>query len=91
MRRFEGWEPKTVTRHKYRRCRQMSCDGCGGWLPDTTLGEVEDWDVPPPWRCKRCTAIAYRQEVYAEKNKHVHATRWTAERRHLDGEPHRLG
>lgn len=118
MRRFEGWEPRTITRHKYRRgrlvrsvaerepefneddqawflalatCRQLTCDGCAGWLPDTTVGEVEDWTVPAPWRCKRCTAIAFRQEVYAEQNKHVHATRWTAERRQVDGEPLGLG
>lgn len=61
--------------------RELTCPGCGGWLPETTSVEAEGWRVPPPHRCGRCTAIGIAQEHHANDHKHIHATRWSAERR----------
>lgn len=41
------------------RFRELSCKGCGGWLPETTDREAEDaYRVKPPLRCHRCAAYA---------------------------------
>lgn len=61
--------------------RQLTCSGCGGWLPETTSTDAEEYTVPAPYRCGKCTALAIRQEAHAEDHKHLHATRWSAERR----------
>jgi hypothetical protein len=52
------------------------CGGCGGDLRVTT--SVEDWDVPPPMRCHRCTAIAVHTDAHAKDHKYMHALRWAA-------------
>lgn len=37
----------------------LSCKGCGGWLPETTEAEAEDtYVVQPPVRCHRCAAFS---------------------------------
>lgn len=54
--------------------RASRCEGCGGDLAETT--SHEQWNVPPPMRCHRCTAIAIAQD--AHDHKHLHALRWTA-------------
>lgn len=59
--------------------RSQHCQGCGGDLEETTIHET--WDVPPPLRCHRCTAIAVHQEQHAKDHKHTHALRWAAYRR----------
>jgi hypothetical protein len=61
--------------------RALTCDGCGGWLPETTTTDAEEYTVPPPYRCGRCTRIAIAQEAHGRDHKHLHATRWTATRR----------
>jgi hypothetical protein len=67
--------------------RQLTCDGCGGWLPETTATDPEEYVVPPPYRCGKCTKLGIAQEAHAADHRHMHATRWSAERR-SDGEPH---
>jgi hypothetical protein len=65
-----------------RLYRTMTCDGCGGWLPDTTTdADAELYRVPPPHRCGACTAVAMAMERHAQDHKHMQATRWRAERR----------
>lgn len=60
----------------------LTCDGCGGWLPDTTAREADDgYRGVMTARCHACTAIAIAQEQHAAGSRHMHATRWTAERR----------
>lgn len=61
--------------------QDLTCSGCGGWLPETTAVEAEGWRVPQPVRCGKCTAIAIGQDHHAQDHKHIHATRWIAERR----------
>lgn len=61
--------------------RDLTCSGCGGWLPETTSVEAEGWRVNLPIRCGKCTAISVRQEQHSGDHKHIHATRWSAERR----------
>lgn len=62
-------------------CRDLTCSGCGGWLPETTTVEAERWTVPPPTRCGKCTAIGIAQDRHAEDHQQLHATRWSAQRR----------
>lgn len=62
-------------------CREMTCPGCGGWLPETTSHEAEAYEVPPPHRCGRCTALAIAQDRHAKDHQHMSATRWGAELR----------
>jgi hypothetical protein len=58
--------------------RTLSCSGCGGWLPETTMAEDESaYVVPPPFRCKACTAKAQAQEAHGKDHKHLDALRWT--------------
>jgi hypothetical protein len=77
--------------------RQLTCDGCGGWLPETTRHPAEEYEVPAPYRCGACTALQIRQRIHAESIGTEHgdgqmsATRWTVERRQHDGNPHRHG
>lgn len=61
--------------------RDLTCSGCGGWLPETTQVEAEGWQVPPPIRCGMCTAIGISQDRHAADHKQMHATRWRADRR----------
>lgn len=43
------------------------CRGCGGQLSETTSEKMRDrYDVPPPHRCHRCTAIAMKSEDYKD-------------------------
>jgi hypothetical protein len=60
------------------RSEKLICAGCGGWLPETMGHEAEDYDVDPPTRCGRCTAIAVHSAKHAEDHKHLHALRWMA-------------
>ena len=62
-------------------CRRLTCAGCGHWLPESTSTATEDYQVDAPYRCGACTMLAMRQEQHSEKNQHMHATRWTVERR----------
>lgn len=63
------------------RCEKQTCAGCGGWLPETLSVEAEDYDVEPPTRCGKCTALAIRQDQHAEDHKHLHALRWKAKKK----------
>jgi hypothetical protein len=56
--------------------RASHCPDCHGELRHTLT--VEDWDVDPPIRCHRCTAIAEAATRHAKDHKHLHALRWTA-------------
>jgi hypothetical protein len=48
--------------------RDLSCPGCGGWLPDTTSAEAEDKHRFEVVRCHRCTgqsmAVDKTREMY---------------------------
>ncbi|WP_326565073.1 hypothetical protein VSH64_24845 [Amycolatopsis rhabdoformis] len=51
----------------------LTCNGCGGYLPETTDPENEArYLTEPPHRCHRCTSIAAKQENY-QKAKHPNA------------------
>lgn len=63
------------------------CDGCGGYLPETTAAEADEgYTVGTPIRCHRCTAIAQKAEAYGE-TKHSHALRFPARRKPSRGGP----
>jgi hypothetical protein len=65
--------------------RKLTCGGCGGWLPETTETDADEYHSPPPMRCGACTAISRAQDTYIEgyrnKGVHIQATRWRAELR----------
>jgi hypothetical protein len=63
------------------RCERLSCPGCGGWLPETLNLEPEDYDVDAPSRCGKCTVLAIHQDYHRDRDKHVHALRWSAKPR----------
>lgn len=43
--------------------REMSCNGCGGWLPETTEKEASGkYVVQPPIRCHRCDGFSHASE-----------------------------
>jgi hypothetical protein len=56
--------------------RAGRCPDCRGELKQTL--SIEDWDVEPPIRCHRCTAIAEAASDHAKDHKHMHALRWLA-------------
>lgn len=87
----EGRPTKWVTRREpewdgqqrelmlaYLRYKDLVCHGCGGWLPETTQRDEEEYDVDSPWRCGQCTALMKARERYAKDRDHVEATRWQA-------------
>lgn len=53
---------------------------CGGWLPETTSPEADElgYEIDPPTRCAKCTALAIRQEQHSKDHSHLHALRWGA-------------
>lgn len=56
------------------------CPGCGGVWEETTDPKSEGrWNVPPPVRCHRCTALAVAQ--HGEKYHHASALFWQAHKR----------
>jgi hypothetical protein len=63
--------------------RSMSCEGCGGWLPDTTADGVDatDFEVPGPMKCHQCVAISIHAEAFAKNGKQPHLARWRAKRK----------
>lgn len=40
------------------------CNGCGGYLPDTT-DDTKSWTTELPIRCLRCDAVQARQAEYS--------------------------
>ena len=57
----------------------MTCEGCGGWLPDTTAIDADGaFDVPPPIKCHQCVAISIVSDAFAKNGKHPHLARWRA-------------
>lgn len=74
-------DAERVTMLALLRCEKLICAGCGGWLPETLEHEAEDYDVDPPTRCGKCTALAIRSDRHAEDHKHLHALRWTAKKK----------
>jgi len=65
--------------------RQMTCDGCGGHLPDTTAPDADGAYVAElPIRCHRCTAIAQRAEEYRDAP-HAHVLRFPTRRKRGGG------
>lgn len=59
--------------------RGMTCDGCGGHLPDTTA-EDADYVADLPYRCHKCTAIAQKADEYREAP-HAQALRYPTRRK----------
>lgn len=59
---------------------QMTCTGCGGWLPDTTKTSWEDYEVGAPHRCGKCTAIHKKADKHEPKDQ-MEALRWGATRK----------
>jgi hypothetical protein len=60
------------------RCEQWTCNGCGGWLPETMGHEAEDYEVDPPTVCGKCRALAIHQEYQARDEKYLNVLRWNA-------------
>lgn len=57
------------------------CPGCGGVLSETTAAENEGaYQVDPPHRCHRCTALADAREPYQDPKRTAHpqALLWIA-------------
>jgi hypothetical protein len=49
---------------------RLTCNGCGGWLPETTALENSDNYAPPkPIRCHCCEALAISQELRSSKER----------------------
>lgn len=49
------------------RHRDLSCPGCGGWIPETTDRDAEDGYAVELIRCHRCNA----HTMAAEKTKNM--------------------
>lgn len=46
----------------------LCCNGCGGWLPETTDLANDDRYVPPkPVRCHSCSALAIGRKMRGDK------------------------
>jgi DNA-directed RNA polymerase subunit RPC12/RpoP len=50
------------------RYRELSCPGCGGWLPETTDKDAEDTYEADLIRCHRCSA----HSVAADRTKNMY-------------------
>ncbi|MFF4600552.1 hypothetical protein [Amycolatopsis sp. NPDC001319] len=51
----------------YLDFEQLSCVGCGGYLPETTDVENEGrYVAEPPGRCHRCDAIERQRKEYED-------------------------
>jgi len=62
--------------------RNLTCSGCGGWLPETTSPAADgSYVVDPPVRCHGCDALGAVQEAHAKQHKRMQATRWYSPRR----------
>lgn len=48
--------------------REMSCPGCGGWLPETTAEQAEDSYAAELVRCHRCSA----HSIAADKTREMY-------------------
>lgn len=59
------------------QCEQLTCPGCSGWTPETTLFENDERYATEPMRCHSCTAQTIAQKAHAEKYKNTEAVRWT--------------
>jgi hypothetical protein len=47
-----------------------TCGGCGGQLDETTSEDAHAaWEVPPPDRCYKCTALGHVQDRFRKTNK----------------------
>jgi hypothetical protein len=59
-------------------CRQLTCQSCGGWLPDTTKHDASHYRADPaPYACGACVALGTVQRAYAQDYPNdMHATRW---------------
>jgi hypothetical protein len=60
-----------------------TCEGCGGDMNETFATDAQDsYDVEPPYRCHRCTAIHQAAAHHAEHGQGpAHALRFVATRR----------
>lgn len=66
---------------------RLTCDGCGGWLPDTTEHDARHYRADPaPWKCGACLALGAVQRGYAKDYPDdMHATRWATPMEVADG------
>lgn len=54
----------------------LTCQGCGGWLPETTAPANSDGYRPPkPVRCHGCDAMGIAHEIRGDK-KRPQSQRW---------------
>lgn len=60
---------------------EKTCNGCGGWLPETTdPGNEGKYRADEPIRCHRCTALHSKRSDYQEPH-HQALVLWPAELR----------
>jgi hypothetical protein len=69
------------------QCERLTCEGCGGWLPDTTEHMASHYNPDPaPYACGSCLALGAVQRAYAEDYPNdMHATRWAPPEVRADG------
>lgn len=67
----------------YAEYESTRCGGCGGDSEETFHNDSQfAYDVGPPHRCHRCTAIAKAADQYAKDGgEHLHALRFVPVRR----------
>jgi hypothetical protein len=72
-------------------CERLSCDGCGGWLPDTLRRGPGEYVVPAPSHCAACAATAITaQDYHRDYPVYGHLMRYQPLWR-ADVEPHGVG
>jgi hypothetical protein len=65
------------------RYRQETCNGCDGYLPETTDPENDGrYQTTGPFLCHRCEAIGRaRNQFVKDRSGVINASRWVAELR----------
>jgi hypothetical protein len=68
-------------------CEQLTCDNCGGWLPDTTEHDASHYIADAaPYACGSCLVLGIAQRAYAtDYPNDMHATRWSVPEARADG------
>lgn len=90
----QGWPKRWVTRREaewddaergkflaWAQHKALTCTGCGGWLPETTVADATDYEVPPPHRCAGCTQLSIVQKSREKDDAQPQALRWSVHRR----------
>jgi hypothetical protein len=73
-------------------CRQLTCQGCGGWLLDTTEHDAGHYRADAPYACGSCVALGVAQRRYGEDYPNdLHATRWSTPEVRPHGHTHGIG